>query len=198
MVLRANIRHSGVSCPPRRAFLLFVIICGTCLLEGAAGDRRGCARVTIKQKMHTSDELGNSVFQLGQILRKFVVVFLYLQRKFTTMAQDNTRHDACFRLNLVECGKNENRSLPHSRFGLANHIHAEKRLGNAFVLHCRDIKSIGILLQRGNRENSNIHLMQKVRRNKPSEGCSKPESATAFNNSGLSRNSLKPAAYIAV
>ena len=31
---------SGVSCPPSRAFLLFAIICGACLLEGAAGDRR--------------------------------------------------------------------------------------------------------------------------------------------------------------
>ena len=60
----------------------------------------------------------------------------HLVSKLSGMADDNGANLALLGLQLLQDGQHEHSRLAHARLGLAQHVHAQNRLGYAFVLHC--------------------------------------------------------------
>jgi hypothetical protein len=77
----------------------------------------------------------DSGFDIRQILRKALVFSLDLEGKLSGVTQDQHVDLSLDRLKQMQCGKDENSCLSHSRFGLADHIHAKQGLGDALVLN---------------------------------------------------------------
>lgn len=71
---------------------------------------------------------------VGQVLAEAVVLVADLERKLTSVAHDEDRDLAGNRLNLLQGGQDEDRSLAETGLGLADDVAAKKSLGNASLL----------------------------------------------------------------
>lgn len=112
---------------------------------------------------------------VGHVLRKASVLIFYLKSEFTGMAKDDDRDFAIGGLQLLECCKDEDRSLAMPRLGLAKNVHAQHGLRDALLLDFTCKMSV---------------MDMKQAREPPSEGCSKPRSLMARKSSGFNKKSL--------
>ena len=65
------------------------------------------------------------------------IFVLDLKSKFSCVTKDQNRHIAIHGFKLLQGRKHEDRSFPMTRFCLAQHIHAQNGLRNAFLLDCQ-------------------------------------------------------------
>ena len=73
---------------------------------------------------------------VGHVLGETSVLVLDLESKLTGVAQNNDRHLAVDRLELLQSRENEHRSLSVTRLRLTKHVHSKNSLGNTLLLHC--------------------------------------------------------------
>lgn len=73
---------------------------------------------------------------IGHVLGESSVLVADLVRKLTSVAEHENRDLAVDRLDLLERSKDKDSSLAHTGLGLADDVHAEDGLRNAFLLDC--------------------------------------------------------------
>lgn len=71
---------------------------------------------------------------IGHVFAEAGVFVANLVGQLTRVAEDDDADFAVDGLDLLQCCENKHGSLAHTRLGLADDIHAEDRLGNAFLL----------------------------------------------------------------
>jgi hypothetical protein len=106
--------------------------------DSAGGSDDNVRLVVLKSFDALSDvdtPIEDSGFDIRQILRKALVFSLDLEGKLSGVTQDQHVDLSLDRLKQMQCGKDKNSCLSHSRFGLADHIHTKQGLGDALVLN---------------------------------------------------------------
>ena len=82
---------------------------------------------------------------LGHVLAEAIVFVLDLERQLTSVAKAHHKDVAGLRqVELLQGGEDEHSRLAHARLRLADHVHTQDGLRDAFVLDCRARHSFGI------------------------------------------------------
>ena len=86
---------------------------------------------TVQSNCQVSQNYLNATHVLGEPF----VFFADLESQFSGVAHDDNRNLSVLRLDLLQRGQNEDSRLAHAGFSLAEDIHSQDSLGNAFVLN---------------------------------------------------------------
>ena len=86
--------------------------------------------------LHRSTTVEDAGADIGHVLGETAVFALDLVSEFTSVAHDEDGDFACDRFELLQGGENEYSGFSVTGFGLAEDVHSEHSLRNAFLLNC--------------------------------------------------------------
>lgn len=86
--------------------------------------------------LHWSSTVENTSLQVRHIFAESCVFILDLVCKLTSVAHNEDRTFPRDWLDLLKGGENKNSCLSETRFGLAEHIGSQDRLGDTHLLYC--------------------------------------------------------------
>lgn len=92
-------------------------------------------------KVTPTHQNNRSYLYIRHVLWKSLIFFADLESEFTRVAHYKNRYLAIHCLNLLKCGQDKDRSLPHTGFSLTQDVHAEDGLRYTFMLHWRGKKN---------------------------------------------------------
>lgn len=95
---------------------------------------RRLQRLLVLLDRHAAKEHGN--LDAGHILAETLVLLADLESELTRVTHDEHVGLIVSRLELLECGENEYCCFAHTAFRLAEDVHTQDGLWNAFVLNC--------------------------------------------------------------
>jgi len=118
------------------------ILKAECLGADQAENTSGCAdnnvgavlleHLLVLLNWHTAKEDGD--LHAVHVLAESLVLFRDLEGQLASVAHNDDGNVAIDRLELLECSEDEDGGLTHTGLGLAEHVHAQNCLRDAFVL----------------------------------------------------------------
>jgi len=114
------------------------LVPGECVQASRSGDDNVGDLSALEQfliLLHGRSTIEHSRAHGRHITRKTTVLVLDLERELARVAKDDHRNFVFRWIELLERGEHKDGSLSVTRFGLAEHVHSENRLRNAFLLN---------------------------------------------------------------